>query len=163
MYLKQSDLFWELNHDFVKAVMGHSVKQTFESGQILFREGDAAGYFYVLIKGRIRLTIGDGTRVVHTVSRAGECFGWSALLDRKAYSAAAECRQPSELILIDAHRFTRTIEEDPVSGMRFMKRLAAMLGNRLIANYQVVSSLHAAETARSYGTNQVAEAMDDIQ
>jgi CRP-like cAMP-binding protein len=163
MYLKQSDLFWELNHDFVKAVMDRSVKKYFEAGHFLFREGDATNYFYVLIKGRIRLVLGDSGQVVHTVSRAGECFGWSALLDRKAYSASAECRQPSELMLIDAQWFRRTIEEDPVSGMRFMKRLAGMIGNRLIENYQAVSSIHAAQTARSFGTNQVAEAMNDVQ
>lgn len=163
MYLKQSDLFWELNHEFVKAVMNRSVKQKYETGHFLFHEGDATRYFYVLIKGRIRLVLGDSGRVVHTVSHAGECFGWSALLDRKGYSASAECRAPSELILIDAHWFTRTIDEDPVSGMRFMKRLAGMIGNRLIENYQVVSSLHAAQTAHSFGTNQVAESMEDIQ
>jgi CRP-like cAMP-binding protein len=163
MYLKQSDLFWELNHDFVKAVMDRSVKKNFEAGHILFREGDAASHFYVLIKGRVRLVLGDSGQVVHTVSHAGECFGWSALLDRKTYSASAECRQPSELMLIDGQWFARTIEEDPVSGMRFMKRLAGMIGNRLIKNYQMVSSIHVAETTRSFGTNQVAEGMDDIQ
>jgi hypothetical protein len=38
-----------------------------------------------------------------------------------------------------------------------------MIGNRLIENYQVVSSIHAAETARSFGTNQVADALDEVQ
>jgi hypothetical protein len=38
-----------------------------------------------------------------------------------------------------------------------------MIGNRLIKNYQMVSSIHVAETTRSFGTNQVAEGMDDIQ
>jgi CRP-like cAMP-binding protein len=163
MYLKQSDLFWELNHDFVKAVVNRSVKQTYEAGHTLFREGDPARHFYVLIKGRIRLVLGDSGVVVNTVSHAGECFGWSALLGRQAYSASAECRETSELMLIDAQWFTRMIEEDPVSGMHFMKRLAGMIGNRLIQNYQVISSMHAAETARSFGTNQVAESISDFQ
>ncbi len=163
MYLKRSDLFRQLSHDFVETVMGRSVKQKHEAGDILFREGDPALYFYVLIKGRIRLVIGDSGTVVHTVSHAEECFGWSALVDQKAYSASAECREPSELMRIEAEQFTRIIEDDPTNGLRFMKRLAGMIGNRLLQNYKMVSSYPSADAVRSFGSSQVAESIADIQ
>ena len=162
MYLKQSDLFLNLDHDFVKTVMDQSFKQKHEAGDILFREGDPARYFYTLTKGRIRLIVGDSGQVVHMVSHAGECFGWSALLDREVYSALAECREPSELMLIEAERFTQIIDDDPVNGVLFMKHLAGMLGNRLLQNYRMASSMLSADTARSFGTGQVSESIADI-
>ena len=163
MYLKQSDLFRHLSHDFVETVIDQSVKQKHETGDTLFREGDPARHFYMLITGRIRLTIGDSGRVVHTVNHAGECFGWSALLEREVYSATAECREPSELILIEAERFKQTIEDDPASGLLFMKHLAGMIGNRLIQNYQMFSSMQSTDAVLSFGTGQVSEFIADIQ
>lgn len=164
MYLKQSDLFWHLRHEFVKKVMDQSTKQKHPTGTILFREGDPAHCFYTLIKGRVRLTTGTSSgQVVHTVNHAGECFGWSALLDREAYSASAECTEPTELILIQTEKFTRIIEDDPTNGLRFMKRLAGMIGNRLIQSYQMHRTMHPADEVASYGTGQVAESITDIQ
>ena len=163
MYFMQSDLFMELNHDFVKSIMDLAVKRKHEAGYTLFRQGDPARHFYVLIKGRIRLDIGEGKHVVSTVNHAGECFGWSALLDREVYSASAECREQSELMVIEAERFTKVIESDPVNGLRFMKRLAGMIGNRLIQNYKMISSMPLADEAQSFGTGQLAESIADIQ
>lgn len=163
MYLKQSDLFMELNHDFVKTVMDLAVGKKYEAGHTLFRQGDPARNFYMLIKGCIRLVIGEGGHVVNMVNHAGECFGWSALLDREVYSASAECREPSELMIIKAERFNDVIEADPVNGLLFMKRLAGMIGNRLIQNYKMISSMPSADEVKSFGTGQVAESIADIQ
>jgi len=163
MYLKQSDLFWQLDHDFVRRVMAQTTKQKCEPGQILFREGDAADYFYVLIKGRVRLSIGEQGQVVQSVSHPGECFGWSALLDRVSYSASALCRETTDLLRIHKNRFTPILKEDPANGLIFMKHLAGMLGNRLIRNYQLIFSLATAEETQVYGSNQVVETTADIQ
>lgn len=163
MYLKQSDLFWQLDHDFVRRVMAATTKEKYEAGQVLFREGDPAHHFYVLIKGQVRLSIGDQGQVIQTVSRPGECFGWSALLDRVAYSASALCRAPTDLIRIHKNRFTPILEADPANGLIFMKHLAGMLGNRLIRNYQLIFSLATAAETPVYGSNQVVETAADIQ
>lgn len=163
MYLKQSDLFWHLDHDFVKRVMGRTRKQKFEAGHILFREGDPARHFYILIKGNVRLKIGHQGQIVHTVNRAGECFGWSALLDRDIYSASAECKATTELLVIEEDQLKSVLEDDPANGLIFMKRLAGMLGNRLIQNYQMMSSMHTVEANLVHGTNQAFESAVDIQ
>jgi CRP-like cAMP-binding protein len=82
MYIQQSDLFWGMNRDFVKEVMNIAVKESYQKGDFLFREGDPAVNFYILIKGRVKLTIGETGQMVYTVDRSGEAFGWSSLLDR---------------------------------------------------------------------------------
>lgn len=162
MYFKQSDLFWGLGHNFIKMVMAQSTRHKYDSGAYIFRKGDPANHFYMLIKGNIRLKIGDSGQVVHTVCQAGECFGWSALLYRPTYSASAECREPSDLVLIEAKRFNRIIEEDKANGYLFMKRLAGIIGNRLIQNYRLVSNMPSIEAMQSYGTGQVLEPAMEI-
>ncbi len=52
------------------------------------------------------------------------------------YSASAECVEES-IVMVLAKEFVQDVADaDPVNGMRFYKRLARMLGNRLIHNYQ---------------------------
>lgn len=56
MYLKQGDLFWGMDKDFVKDAMDITTKENLDEGQVVFREGDPAESFYILVKGRIKLT-----------------------------------------------------------------------------------------------------------
>jgi CRP-like cAMP-binding protein len=65
MYLKQGDLFWGMDTDFVKEAMDATTKEHLEEGQVVFREGDPAESFYILVKGRIKLTLGEKSREVY--------------------------------------------------------------------------------------------------
>ena len=58
MFIQQTDLFRGMDKDFVKETYDLTVKQSLEEGEVLFREGDQARHFYILLKGRVRL----GTR-----------------------------------------------------------------------------------------------------
>lgn len=162
MYFKQSDLFWQLSHDFVEKIMAQGEKQKHTEGAFLFHKGDPARHFYILIKGHIRLGIGKEAQVVHTVSHAGECFGWSALLGREAYSASAQCMAPCEVMLFEAEQFNRIIEADPANGLLLMKRLAGILGGRLLQNYRMISTTPSAEATLTFGSGQVIETAAEI-
>ena len=65
MYLKQGDLFWGMDTDFVKEAMDATTKENLEEGQVVFKEGDPADSFYILVKGRIKLTLGEKSREVY--------------------------------------------------------------------------------------------------
>ncbi|UCD30969.1 MAG: cyclic nucleotide-binding domain-containing protein [Desulfobacterales bacterium] len=157
MYIQQADLFWGMNRDFVKEIMDITDKETFQKGDFLFREGDPATYFYILIKGRVKLIIGEDGPVVHTVDHAGEAFGWSSLIDRDVYSASAECTETTTLQKIDRRIFHKIVEKDATNGLIFFKRLAGLIGYRLLRSYQMVTSASIAEGALSFGTEQVEE------
>ena len=155
MYFKQGDIFWGMNREFVGKIMKLAVAESYESGDILFRTGDAADHFYILTKGQIKLGIGDAGHVVYTVSKAGEAFGWSSLIGRDEYSATAECLGPTNLLKIDGEKLQKILEKDSDNGLIFFKRLSMVLGNRLLQSYQMVSSAVQAETSLSFGTGQV--------
>ena len=78
MFIEQADLFPGMDRDFVKRVMDLTEKHTFTEGQILFHEDDPASYFYIMLKGRVKLVLGKVGQVIHVVAR--ELFDHSALL-----------------------------------------------------------------------------------
>ncbi|MGD8962691.1 MAG: cyclic nucleotide-binding domain-containing protein [Desulfobacterales bacterium] len=155
MYLKQKDIFWKMSKDFVKEIMEIAVTETHTEGEWLFREGDPANTFYILLKGRIKLSIGETGHIVYIVSNAGEAFGWSSLIGRERYSASAECMAESKLLSWDKDRLQKVLEKDPTNSHLLYKRLAELLGNRLLQSYTIISSVSPDEIHPSYGTGQV--------
>jgi CRP-like cAMP-binding protein len=151
MIIQQADLFRGMNRDFVKEVFDITTKEDTEEGDILFSEGDQAQHFFILLKGRVRLSTGKTGQVVHTVSRPGEAFGWSSLVGRDVYSASAKCLVPTKLVKVDRDRFQEIIDRDSTSGLDFFKRLAGALGERLINSYGALALAQPSEEQRTYG------------
>jgi CRP-like cAMP-binding protein len=157
MLVKQAELFWGLGHDFVEKLMADASKVSRSAGDVLFVKGDKARYFYTLLKGRVRLSIGENGRLVFDVSRAGESFGWSSLVDRDQYSASAECVEDTTVVKMDRDRLATTCLKYPRDGHLFMKRVAGMLGRRLLRSYAMLLSLQDAAETASQGTDQLVE------
>jgi CRP-like cAMP-binding protein len=138
MYLKQADLFWGLSQQFIQALTSEATKQTFQAGEVVFRLGDPADNFYVLIQGKIRLEAGQAGQGVYVSDRTGESFGWSALIGREKYSATCICDQAAVLLMFEKGHILRLLNRDAESASIFFKHLAAALGDRLLQLYQVI-------------------------
>jgi len=155
MYFQQSDLFWGMNRNFVEKIMKVAEKESHSKGHFLFHEGDPATYFYILLKGRIKLAIGEVGQMVHTVNHAGEAFGWSSLIDRDVYSASAECTTDTMVQKFDRRTIQKIIEEDTPNGLIFFKRLAGTIGYRLLCSYKMISSSSIADASPTLGSGQI--------
>jgi CRP-like cAMP-binding protein len=157
MYIQQSDLLRGSGKDFVKTVMDLAHKEDHKRGFVLFREGDRASHFFILLKGRVNITLGETGHTVYTVDHAGEAFGLSSLIGRERYIASAECREPTKLLRFSAKEFEKAIEADPVNSLAFFRRLAGTLGGRLFQAFQMISGAAQPESSVSFGTGQVME------
>jgi len=157
MYFKQKDIFGSLSNDFVKEIMRIAETGSFQAGEQLFEEGDSADWLYILLKGRVKLSFGQTGQVVYVVNNAGEAFGWSSLVGRPSYSAAAECVTATKLLKFDKEKMQTIIEKDPANGVILFKNLAATLGNRLLHGYTTNFSATRAGEFSSMGTGQVME------
>ena len=155
MYIQQSDLFWGMNRDFVKKVMNIAEKRSYRKGDFLFHEGDPAANFYVLIKGQVKLMVGETSQMVYTVDRAGEAFGWSSLIERDTYSASGECMEETILQKIDSRALLNILGQDPVNGFIFIKRLAGLIGNRLVWSYKMITASSQASVSMTGSTGQI--------
>ncbi|MBI5591502.1 MAG: cyclic nucleotide-binding domain-containing protein [Deltaproteobacteria bacterium] len=136
--LDQSELFEGMGMLFVKDFMKVAITTSYDKGDILFREGDPALYFYTMISGKVNLSIRTGHHV-YTISNPGEVFGWSSLVERDLYSATAECVEPALLLRTDKNVFFKMIEAHPNISNIFYKNLSKTLGKRLLASYNVIS------------------------
>ena len=146
MYIQQVELTRGVGKDFVKALTAMSVKEEHEQGAILFRKGEPANHAYLLLIGRVHLKMGETGHVVHIVSRPGETFGWSSLVDRDIFSSSAECVEQTNLRKLHRKDLRKLLDKDPVNGLIFFQRLAGMLGDRLLESYARHEKLYSGET-----------------
>ena len=139
MYIKMSDFFMGMGKQFTVEVLDIGEKLFQSEGEVLFHEGDSAKHFYVLLKGRVKLSLGETGPVVYMVRHPGEIIGWSGLISRDRYSASGECMEETNLLKFDRDDFLDILKKYPQNEALLFKRLAEMLGNRLLELYPTIS------------------------
>jgi CRP/FNR family transcriptional regulator, cyclic AMP receptor protein len=105
----------------------------FAAGQIIFAEGQARDFMYVVQKGEVDILVRD--QVVETVTEDG-FFGELALIDRAPRSAAAIAKTDCLLVKIDERQFLYLVQETPFFALIVMRTLAARIRRR---NAQTIS------------------------
>ena len=139
MHLKMGDFIMGMGREFATDAMEISEKISLNRGNVIFGVGDTAGYFYVLLKGQVQLSLGKTGPVVHQVRHPGEMIGWSCLVGRETYSASAECLETTDLLKFDRESFLNILNKNPANEARLFRRLAEMLGNRLLELYPTIT------------------------
>jgi predicted acylesterase/phospholipase RssA/CRP-like cAMP-binding protein len=90
------------------------------SGQVIFRQGDAGDGLYLVVSGRLRVSVAaDGPdRMLYDVGR-GAIVGEMALLTDRPRAATVSAVRDSDLLLLRVSSFTSLLERSPalVAGM----------------------------------------------
>jgi CRP-like cAMP-binding protein len=135
MVIKMGDFIMGMGKEFALEAMKISEKLDLDDGETLFRTGDPADHFYVLIKGRIALSLGKTGPVLYMAKNPGEVIGWSSLVGRNVFSASAQCKGSAKLLKFNRDKFMKILQKNTANEALLFKRLAAMLGNRLLELY----------------------------
>ena len=135
MYLKQSDLFTGLGHNFLKQTMAIAEKESFEKGATVLKEGEPADYFFILIKGQVSLLLEDTGKIVYQTSGLGEMFGCSSLIGQDTYFLTARCDEASLALRIDRSKMEKILADDIDNGLLFFKQLSRAISNRMKTLY----------------------------
>jgi CRP-like cAMP-binding protein len=151
MFVHQTNLFKEMSMLFIEELNKITVTVNYNKGDFIFRVGEPAHNFYILLQGRVRMTIGENRHTITIANNPGEAFGWSCLVGFDSYTAFAECLVPCTLAKIEKKKLLGLLEKDPASGMLFFRRLAAAIGQRLVGAYNTLLSGQAEERTPSYG------------
>lgn len=81
--LAKTDLFGALPEDDLAAVVEEMREANFSSGQVVFGRGDPGKDIYLVLKGRVRLSVltAEGRELSFAHAEAGQIFGEIAVLD----------------------------------------------------------------------------------
>lgn len=136
MAIKESDLFKGVSQRFITKVANNSEEVTFKKNSVVFKTGEKASHFFVLAEGALDISLGKREGAHMSVSKPGEVFGWSALVEPYIYTANAKCIKDTKVIKVSRDLIEKTISEHPAEGLAFLKNLTAIIAQRLRYAYK---------------------------
>jgi len=132
MFPTKSDFFKDMRQEAIHEISEIAVEELYDAGTRLFAPGDPANDFYLLLDGRVRISIGKTNHKEYVVQNLGEAFGWSSVVGNLNYTAEATCMTPTKLLKIHKTDLEKVFENHERSGRKFYLTLARQLGQRLI-------------------------------
>ncbi len=122
-----------LKESWIEFIAGCARNVKFDAGEVLFREGDHANYFYLLRHGAVALEIHRETRdpvIVQTI-REGEVIGSSWLVPPYRWQFDARAIELVRAVAFDADCLREKCDNEPALGYEMMKRFVPLLVQRL--------------------------------
>jgi tetratricopeptide (TPR) repeat protein len=104
--------------------------QTFENGDVIFREGEPSTTAFIVAAGEVALFKESGRGQIHLATLGkGELLGEMGALDTDPRGATAVARGSVTLHAYGRKSFVRRLEDDPDLALRLMIRLSRRLRN----------------------------------
>ena len=144
--LKFYPLFTHQDAEMLTQIAKLAQRKEVKAGDQLFFEGEVANTFYLVLDGSVVLTMNMGEKGEHKVEELeplskGEVVGWSSIIQPHIYKLGAYAGQKSHLIAFDGEKLRALFEDNPSFGYHFMKKLAEVVGDRLISKCTQIMSL----------------------
>lgn len=136
----ESLIFAALNDSEATSLLDKAQKLKLKSRQNLFAQGEPGDRLFVIIKGKLKVTVqtGGGKEAVLSILSAGEILGEMALLDGKPRSANVTAMEACELLAICREDFLAIAEARP----KVLLQLMELLSSRLRATNHLLEDLH---------------------
>jgi len=151
--ISQVPLFQELDPLELGEVAEICLKEKFEDGEVIFKEGNPGDKLYIILKGEVEIfkELGEGKEEILARLRPGEYFGEMSLIDDAPRSAGARAKgevvaltisKPDFEILLKANDsfaskiykfFVRTLSQRLRNTNEKIKRILEVLGKEEIA------------------------------
>jgi len=128
-------LFRELEPRYLALLAEVAMFKEFPAGEIIFREGDPANRFYLILDGEVALESAPPDRppvVLQTIGR-DDVLGWSWLFPPYYWHFDARAITPTKAIFFYGTWLRESCERDRDFGYEMMKRMSAVMIERLQA------------------------------
>ena len=136
--MQESDLFDGVSEQVIREIAEEGEEMSFDEGAVIFKEGESSRHVYELIEGSVDLIMMKKEIVHLTVSRAGQVFGWSALVQPYQRTATAKCTAPTRVIRMSRDSIEGIEEKHPHDGLVIMKNLTRIMAQRLKDAYTYI-------------------------
>ncbi len=146
--IAEHPFFKGLEDQYIQLVTGCASNVRFEAGQLLFREGEEANTFYIIRTGRVALEINAverGSLIIDTID-PGEVLGWSWFIAPYRWRFDARAIELTRAIALDGKCLRTKCEADYHLGYELLKRVAAVMEQRLQAARLQLMDLYGSPT-----------------
>lgn len=146
--IAQIPLFRRVNENDRERIAAVSQVRSYERGDVVFDEGDASDFFYIVVTGRVKVFKHGpgGNDIIHEMFGPGGPLGAVAAYESRPYPASAAALEPSTCLLIPRASFFQLLEAHPtlVRGLlgslslrlvELTTRLAELTGGRVDARF----------------------------
>ncbi len=127
--LGQRRLFRALPEATLREVAARFQPRRLARGAFVFVEGEPAETISLVAAGRVKVvrTTEDGREVILRVLGAGELFGGAGGWGETRYPASAVAQEPSVVLQLPAHEFTRLLSTHPDFALAVIRELGTRL------------------------------------
>jgi CRP-like cAMP-binding protein len=106
----------------------------FDTGQVIFHEGDVFSVFYLIGSGMVALELESSEHVLRVQTLyAGDELDWSALLPHAGKHFQARALSQVTALAFEGEQLLASFKTDPEFGLAFMLRLMGVVSERLRA------------------------------
>lgn len=121
----------ELSPEHLETLEACAMITQFERGQVIFRAGEMANCFYLILKGRVAVKNGAPESLVVEHVNSGGVLGWSWLFPPYGLHFTAIAEEPTQAIFFYGTWLRERCEENPFLGYELAKRVMAVMTDRL--------------------------------
>ena len=126
--LRRTELFHDLETSILQLLAQRLTEHTYDTGQVVFHEGDAGDCLFLLLSGMMHVYVERGGKTIsYATIHPGECFGEMALIDDTARSATVRAQTPSRCCALSKQDFLDIIQRDPHIALGVMQSLSRRL------------------------------------
>jgi CRP-like cAMP-binding protein len=118
-----------LREDERGALQAAGRRRRFNTGQVLFSEGDEGRDVFIVLDGVVKLvtTAASGQQVILDLETAGSLLGELSAIDGQPRSASAEAVTPIDVLVLHIEEFRRFLECQPRAATELLEVVAARL------------------------------------
>lgn len=146
--LESSEFFGSLDKKDIEKIATLCREETFQPGQMIFRQGETGDGLYIIVEGQVALerTVDLGTRkgtVVIGILGRGRAFGcWSTLLDKPhSFLSSAVCQRPTKAVFFSGNEVRALMVSNAALGFCVLERLCFFLRDRIQSVYGAMERL----------------------
>jgi CRP-like cAMP-binding protein len=131
--LRPSGFLQGMRPEYLRQVAGAAHLKESPAGGLLFCEGEASPFAYLILQGEVELSVQVPGRGVVPIQTAGpgDLLGWSPVLGLGPMTATARTRSRCRLAVLHVGRLLSLADADPRFGVEFLRRTGAVLAQRL--------------------------------
>lgn len=124
--LKDLIVFQNLDPEELELLCANSYAKLYEKGEVIFFENDSVKKLYLLINGKVKLSMlsAEGKEKVLTILQEGDIFGELSLFDEDPHPLTAEVVDDARLLIIPWKEMEKMIQNRPSLAIKIIEALS---------------------------------------